>query len=90
MTSATITPDEVIAQIDDWRGKDVRWEVLGGGITNFNYLVTVGGEAGTPGAARFVLRIPGEGTDTFIDRERELKNHVAAAAAGVDTAARST
>ncbi len=30
-----------------------------------------------------MLRIPGLGTDTFIDRERELRNHVAAAAAGV-------
>ena len=30
-----------------------------------------------------MLRIPGDGTETFIDREREHRNHVAAAAAGV-------
>ena len=30
-----------------------------------------------------MLRIPGDGTDSFIDREREHRNHVAAAAAGV-------
>ena len=84
MTSATITPDEVIGKIEDWHGKDVRWEVLGGGITNFNYLVTVAGAAGGAAeAGRYVLRIPGLGTDTFIDRERELRNHAAAAKAGV-------
>jgi thiamine kinase-like enzyme len=83
MTSAILTPEEVIARIDDWRGRQVTWEVLGGGITNNNFLVTVGGEAGEPGVGRFVLRIPGQGTETFIDRERELRNHVAAAASGV-------
>ena len=95
MTSATITPDEVIGRIEHWNGKQVRWEVLGGGITNFNYVVTVSegrgaaaGRTGEQGAAlagieRYVLRIPGEGTDTFIDRQRELNNHVAAAKTGV-------
>ena len=43
MTSATMTPDEVIAQIADWQGRQVSWEVLGGGITNLNYLVSVAG-----------------------------------------------
>jgi thiamine kinase-like enzyme len=83
MSSAAITPDEVIARVTEWQGCDVRWEELGGGITNFNYAVTVTGVAGTPGVGKFVLRIPGQGTDTFIDRQRELKNHVAAANAGV-------
>jgi thiamine kinase-like enzyme len=78
-----MTPEQVIAQIDEWRDHEVRYEVLSGAITNHNYLVTVGGEPGGPGASRFVLRIPGEGTDTFIDREQEHRNHVAAAATGV-------
>jgi len=82
MTEA-ISAEDVIARIDDWRGKDVRCEVLGGGITNRNYLVTVDGDPGAAGVGRFVLRIPGEGTETFIDRTRELHNHAAAAAAGV-------
>ena len=82
MTSATMTPDEVIAQIADWQGRQVSWEVLGGGITNLNYLVSVAGER-DESPARYVLRIPGQGTDVFIDRERELANHVAAAASGV-------
>ncbi|MCX6371476.1 MAG: phosphotransferase family protein [Actinobacteria bacterium] len=78
-----ISAEDVIARIDDWKGRDVRFVELGGGITNRNYLVTVDGEAGAPGVGRFVLRIPGEGTETFIDRTRELVNHAAAAAAGV-------
>ena len=82
MTTATLTPDEVIARIGPWQGRAVRWETLGGGITNANYLVTVEGDDG-PEAGRYVLRIPGEGTDAFIDRTRELRNHAAAAATGV-------
>ena len=78
----TLTPDEVIAQIADWQGRRVSSEVLGGGITNRNYLVTVAAEGDEP-EARYVLRIPGQGTDVFIDRERELANHVAAAGSGV-------
>ena len=70
-----ISAEDVIARIDDWQGKDVRIDVLGGGITNRNYLVTVDGDADAPGIGRFVLRIPGEGTETFIDRTRELHNH---------------
>ena len=45
-----ISAEDVIARIDDWQGKDVRVEVLGGGITNRNYLVTVGGDPGAAGS----------------------------------------
>jgi thiamine kinase-like enzyme len=78
-----ISAEQVVSRIDDLRGRDIGIEVLGGGITNRNYLVTVGGAADDPTVERFVLRIPGEGTETFIDRTRELNNHRAAAAAGV-------
>ena len=78
-----MTPDQVIAQIDEWRDCEVRCQVLDGAVTNRNYLVTVAGEAGQPGVGEFVLRIPGEGTDSFIDRESEQRNRAAAAAVGV-------
>ena len=81
--SAPISVEDVIARIDEWQDKDVLCQELGGGITNRNYVATVLGEPGEPGAGKYVIRIPGEGTDTFIDRERELSNHRAAAAAGV-------
>jgi thiamine kinase-like enzyme len=47
-----------------------------GGLTNRVYRVRAGGEA-------LVLRIPGEGTEAYIDREVEAVNARAAAAAGV-------
>jgi thiamine kinase-like enzyme len=78
-----IDVQDVIARIDEWKGKKIACEELGGGITNRNYVVTVAGAPEDPGAGRFVVRIPGEGTETFIDRTRELNNHRAAAAAGV-------
>ena len=78
-----MTPDQVIAQIDEWRDHEVRYEVLGGAVTNRNYLITVDGEPGSRGGGKFVLRIPGEGSERFIDREGEYRNRLAAAAAGV-------
>jgi thiamine kinase-like enzyme len=78
-----LTPEEVAGRIDAWDGREVRIEQLGGGITNHNYVVVVGGSPPLPWGGRYVLRVPGAGTDTFIDRERERENHQAAAQAGV-------
>ena len=60
-----------------WPGQDVQVEVLGGGITNQNLKVVVGGES-------FVLRVAGKNTDLLgIDREAELAAAEAAAAARI-------
>ena len=60
-----------------WPGRDARFEILGGGITNHNLKVDVGGE-------RFVLRIAGKGTNLLgIDRVVELAATEAAAALGI-------
>lgn len=48
-----------------------------GGLTNRNYRVAVGKD-------QYVLRIPGEGTGEYIDREAEAPNARIAAAAGVN------
>ena len=77
-------PDEAIARISDWQGKDVRYEELGGGITNHNYIIWVDG--GPPTGNKYVLRVPGTGTDMFIDRDVERYNMVQAAEAGVGPA----
>ena len=80
-TMSHFGPEEAIARIDDWKGKDVRYEELGGGITNHNYIVWVDG--GPPQGAKYVLRVPGMGTDMFISREVERDNMIAAAEAGI-------
>ena len=67
---------EVINRIEEWRGRKVTYEILGGGITNHNYTVQVDNET-------FVVRIPGAGTDIFIDRDNELECSRAAGEAGV-------
>ena len=84
--TAHLTPDELIARIDEWKGKEIRWEELGGGITNHNYIVWVNGGWGNPGGGKYVLRVPGVGTDMFIDRDVERQCMIEAATVGVGTA----
>jgi thiamine kinase-like enzyme len=78
-----LTPEAAIARIPDWEGLDVQVETLGGGITNHNYVVTVTGRADLPWGGKYVMRIPGQGSDLFIDRQVEHRNALAASAAGV-------
>jgi thiamine kinase-like enzyme len=72
-----VSIDEVVARIDEWRGRAVTVRPLPGGITNTNYRVDVDGEA-------FVVRIPGVGTDLLgIDRENERHSAEIAAQLGL-------
>ena len=50
-----LTVDEVIGRIDSWKNRRIRYETLGGGITNHNYTVYVDD-------IPHVVRIPGAGT----------------------------
>ncbi len=60
-----------------WPGGGVAVEPLGGGITNHNFKVTVGGEA-------FVVRIRGKDTELLgIDRDHEHAASLVAASLGV-------
>ncbi|HEX4746808.1 MAG TPA: choline kinase family protein [Gaiellaceae bacterium] len=60
-----------------WPGRDARFEVLGGGITNHNLKVVVDGQ-------RFVLRVAGKDTNLLgIDRSVELAATRSAAALGI-------
>jgi len=67
---------DFISRIDEWKGKTIRWEPLGGGITNHNFTVYVNDE-------KYVMRIPGAGTDIFIDRDNELECSIEAGKTGV-------
>jgi thiamine kinase-like enzyme len=71
-----ITIEEVINRINDWKNKEIHYEPLGGGITNHNYTIFIDGSP-------YVVRIPGAGTDLFIDRNNELDCSIQAGKAGV-------
>jgi thiamine kinase-like enzyme len=69
--------EEVVGNIEDWKGKSVSIQPLSGGLTNNNFKVTVDG-------APFFIRVPGESTELLaIDRKNEYFNSKAAAEAGV-------
>ncbi len=68
--------DEAIARIESWKGKNVKYELLTKGITNPNYKVTVDGED-------FFLKIPGAGTEAFIDRDNCHKANLIGMGTGI-------
>jgi len=69
--------DEVVAKIEDWKGKNVSVQPLSGGLTNTNYKVEVDGTL-------YFVRVPGESTELLaVDRVNEYQNSKAAAQAGV-------
>ncbi len=71
-----ITVDEIIDRIEMWKNKKIKYEPLGGGITNHNFTVHVDNEV-------YVVRVPGEGTEIFIDRDNELECSIQAGKTGV-------
>ncbi|MEW6402266.1 MAG: choline/ethanolamine kinase family protein [Chloroflexota bacterium] len=69
--------DEVVAKIEDWKGKDISVHPLSGGLTNTNFKVEADG---TP----YFVRVPGASTELLaIDRNNEYHNTKAASEAGV-------
>ncbi len=76
----TITIEQVVERIEDWKGKAVAVHPLSGGLTNSNYRVEVNG-------APYVIRIPGASTELLaIDRTNEYHNTKAAGESGVGPA----
>jgi thiamine kinase-like enzyme len=73
----TITIEEVLQKIDDWRNKQVEIQEMTGGMTNKNYRVNVEGRP-------FFVRVPGASTELLaIDRDNEYHSSKVAAAAGI-------
>ena len=67
--------EEMVERV--WPGRSAEIEVLGGGITNRNFKVTIDGET-------YVLRIGGKDTELLgIDRRAEHEASLAAAAVGI-------
>jgi len=69
--------EEVVAKVEDWKGRDISIQQLSGGLTNTNYRILVDGKP-------FFVRVPGASTELLaIDRTNEYHNTQAAANAGV-------
>jgi thiamine kinase-like enzyme len=72
----TTLTESIISRVDIWEGKKVEYEILSGGLSNHNYTCVVDNE-------KYVLRVPGEGTEVFIDRGNEQGAILATAQIGV-------
>lgn len=55
--------EAAIARVPAWRGRALSYAPLVGGLTNQNWLVEVEGAA-----RRYFVKVPGEGTDMFVNR----------------------
>lgn len=78
------TPQEValeaaLARIPEWRGRNARYGALVGGLMNQNWLVEVEGHG-----RRYFVKVPGAGSEMFIDRvaANEAARNAHAAAIG--------
>ncbi|HEX6270720.1 MAG TPA: choline/ethanolamine kinase family protein [Anaerolineales bacterium] len=69
--------EEVVAKVEDWKGKSLSVHPLSGGLTNTNYKVVVDEKP-------YFVRVPGASTELLaIDRTNEYHNTKAASQAGV-------
>jgi thiamine kinase-like enzyme len=55
--------EDAVGRVPQWRGKAVTYASLVGGLMNQNWLVEVAGDT-----RRFFVKVPGEGSEMFIDR----------------------
>jgi thiamine kinase-like enzyme len=81
MPKGSTTIEKVIKQIDDWRGAEVaygRWPDYF--MWNFNYEVTVSRDSQTD---KYFVRIPGEKSELFFDRDHVYVGAKLAADVGV-------
>jgi thiamine kinase-like enzyme len=68
--------EDVVAKVDEWKGKRISIQPLSGGLTNTNYKVDVDD-------ASFFVRVPGASTELLaVNRENEYFNTNAAAQVG--------
>ena len=75
--SKSITIEEVIKEIPEWRGMSASYTPLYGGLTNSNFRVQINGQ-------RYFVRIPGPQAELLaVDRDNEYHNSVAAAEIGI-------
>ncbi|WP_287254104.1 choline/ethanolamine kinase family protein [Mesorhizobium sp.] len=56
--------EAVICAVEPWAGRDLRYGPVHGGISNSNWRVRIAGQAGS-----YFVKVPGRGTEMFIDRK---------------------
>lgn len=54
--------EAVLARVEPWRGRELRYRPVAGGISNINWRVA------DDGGGEYFLKIPGRGTEMFISR----------------------
>lgn len=69
--------EKVVAEIPRWAGRRVHYAPVPGGLSNSNWRLTVEGEP-----KRYFVKIPGAGTEAFIDRD--VANRAARRAGALD------
>jgi thiamine kinase-like enzyme len=69
--------EKVVAEIPRWAGRRVHYAPVPGGLSNSNWRLTVEGEQ-----KRYFVKIPGAGTEAFIDRD--VANQAARRAGALD------
>jgi thiamine kinase-like enzyme len=55
--------EQAVGRIASWRGKEASYTPLVGGLMNQNWLVEIAGDI-----RRYFVKVPGEGSEMFIDR----------------------
>jgi thiamine kinase-like enzyme len=55
--------EKAASRVPQWQGREIRYLPLVGGLMNQNWLVEVAGDA-----RRYFVKVPGEGSEMFIDR----------------------
>jgi thiamine kinase-like enzyme len=63
-SDAERTLEAAIVQVEPWKGRGLSYHTVSGGISNTNFRVEVEGDA-----LEYFLKIPGRGTEMFIDRK---------------------
>ncbi|NYI70963.1 thiamine kinase-like enzyme [Naumannella cuiyingiana] len=62
-TSAERAAEKVLAGVEQWRGRELSYAPVSGGLQNSNWRVDIAGDD-----RAYFVKIPGAGSDAFIDR----------------------
>jgi len=69
--------EEVVGAVMEWRQKVIQYEPVGGGMSNSNWRVAVEGAPND-----YFVKVPGQGTEMFIDRRTANEASIKAAQTG--------